>query len=114
MLLLGLVTGLAAACGGDSAGPAPPPPPPPPPPNRAPTTVGTMPAVELAVGETETLDVSQYFSDPDGDALSYSRCFLGHNIRHGHSVGQRGHDQGGRARDGDNHGYGDRPGRRER
>ncbi|MCZ0936604.1 MAG: Ig-like domain-containing protein [Gemmatimonadetes bacterium] len=24
------------------------------------------------MGETETLDVSQYFSDPDGDALSYS------------------------------------------
>jgi len=34
--------------------------------------VGTLPAVELAVGETETLNVSQYFSDPDGDALSYS------------------------------------------
>ena len=47
---------LLAACGGDSAGPAPPPPPPP---NRAPTIVGTLPAVELAVGETETLDASQ-------------------------------------------------------
>ena len=33
--------------------------------------MGTIPAVELAVGETETIDVSQYFTDPDGDALNY-------------------------------------------
>ncbi len=41
-------------------------------PNRAPETSGTIAAIELAVGESETLDVSQYFADPDGDALSYS------------------------------------------
>ncbi len=70
VLLLGLVAGLAAACGGDSAGPAQPPPPPLP--NRAPTVVGTLPAVELAVGEMQMLDLSRYFSDPDGDALGYA------------------------------------------
>ena len=72
VLLLGLVAGLAAACGGDSAGPAPPPPPPPPPPNRAPTAVGTLPAVRVAVGESSEVQLSGAFRDPDGDALSYS------------------------------------------
>ena len=41
-------------------------------PNRAPDATGTIPAVELPVDETETVDVSQYFTDPDGDDLSYS------------------------------------------
>ena len=41
-------------------------------PNRAPDATGTIPAVELSVDETETVDVSQYFTDPDGDDLSYS------------------------------------------
>ena len=72
VLLLGLVVGLAAACGGDSAGPVAPPPPPPPPPNRAPTAVGTLPAVRVAVGESREVQLSGAFSDPDGDALSYS------------------------------------------
>ena len=72
VLLLGFVVGLAAACGGDSAGPALPPPPPPPPPNRAPTAVGTLPAVRVAVGESSEVQLSGAFSDPDGDALSYS------------------------------------------
>ena len=40
-------------------------------PNRAPETRGTIPAIELTVDETETLDVSSYFADPDGDALTF-------------------------------------------
>ena len=71
-VLLGLVAGVAAACGGDSAGPVSPPPPPPPPPNRAPTTVGTLPALSVAAGESSEVQVSGVFSDPDGDALSYT------------------------------------------
>lgn len=40
--------------------------------NRAPVAVGSMPALELATGDTLTLDVARYFNDPDGDALTYS------------------------------------------
>ena len=50
----------AAACG-DGTEPA----------NQAPTTVGTIAAQEIYAGESATLDASQYFSDPDGDALTY-------------------------------------------
>ena len=53
--------------------PRPPPPPPPPPPaNRAPTAVGTIPAHNVDVGGTATVPVAGYFSDPDGDQLTYS------------------------------------------
>ena len=72
VVMLGFIGGFMAACGGDSAGPAAPPPPPPPPPNRAPTAVGTLPAVRVAVGESREVQLSGAFSDPDGDALSYS------------------------------------------
>ena len=41
-------------------------------PNRAPGAVGTIPGLTLTVGDTESVDVSSYFNDPDGDALSYA------------------------------------------
>ncbi len=41
-------------------------------PNRAPAALGTLPAVEFTVGESRTVDVSGAFTDPDGDALTYS------------------------------------------
>ena len=42
-------------------------------PNRAPTTVGTIPAQKLKVSGTDAaIDVSSYFSDPDGDTLTYT------------------------------------------
>ena len=40
--------------------------------NRAPLAVGTIPALTLAPGGTTTIDASGYFSDPDGDALTYT------------------------------------------
>ena len=40
--------------------------------NRAPSAVGTIPALMLAPGGTATVDASQYFTDPDGDALTYT------------------------------------------
>ncbi len=40
-------------------------------PNRAPVATGSIPAVSLASGETVPLEVSPYFDDPDGGALSY-------------------------------------------
>ena len=41
-------------------------------PNRAPEAVGTVPAQQVPVGGTVTLEVSSYFRDPDGDALTYT------------------------------------------
>lgn len=43
-----------------------------PPPNRAPRAVGSIPAQELMAFDTVLVDVSQYFTDEDGDALTYS------------------------------------------
>ena len=41
--------------------------------NRAPTTVNTIPSQTLKVsGSDATVDVSSYFSDPDGDTLTYT------------------------------------------
>ena len=40
--------------------------------NRAPVPVGSIPAESLNPGQTRTVDVSGYFRDPDGDALSYT------------------------------------------
>ena len=41
-------------------------------PNRGPETRGGIPAVSLHVGDTLTLDLSPYFSDPDGDPLTFA------------------------------------------
>ena len=40
--------------------------------NQAPEAVGTIPAQAMTVGQTATVDVSAFFSDPDGDALTYT------------------------------------------
>ena len=60
---------LGAACGGGDGGTEPPPPPPA---NRAPVAVGSIAGVTLMVGDEVTTDVAGNFSDPDGDALTYS------------------------------------------
>lgn len=39
--------------------------------NRAPMTVGPFPRQTMDAGTSLTVDVSPYFSDPDGDVLSY-------------------------------------------
>ena len=41
-------------------------------PNRAPVAVGSIAARTIEVERTDTLDVSAYFADPDGDMLSYA------------------------------------------
>ncbi len=41
-------------------------------PNRAPEALGSMAERAMAAGDTATLDVSAYFTDPDGDALEYT------------------------------------------
>ena len=40
--------------------------------NRAPTARGSIPDQTLGVGESVTIDLSRYFTDPDGDRLTYS------------------------------------------
>ncbi len=40
-------------------------------PNRAPAAQGSMPEQTVEVGESAAMDVTDYFSDPDGDALTY-------------------------------------------
>ena len=52
---------------------APPRPPPPPPTNQAPATRGSIgPKTLNKVGASTTVTASSYFTDPDGDALTYS------------------------------------------
>ena len=41
-------------------------------PNRAPVAVGAIPDQELFAGDTVRIDVSRYFNDPDGDALTHT------------------------------------------
>ncbi|WP_419947913.1 Ig-like domain-containing protein [Candidatus Palauibacter sp.] len=67
---------LAAACGDADPGPVAPPPVQ----NRGPQAVGTIPALTVATGETATVDASPYFSDPDGDALSYTVASSNANV----------------------------------
>ncbi|WP_419942448.1 Ig-like domain-containing protein [Candidatus Palauibacter sp.] len=40
--------------------------------NRAPEAVGTIPARAMTAGDEVTVDVSSFFSDPDGDELTYT------------------------------------------
>ena len=40
--------------------------------NQAPEAVGAIPPQTMTAGQTATVDVSPFFSDPDGDALTYT------------------------------------------
>ena len=57
-----LVAG-ALACGDTEPQPEP---------NRPPVAVGVIPPLTLVEGQSETVDVSAFFSDPDGDNLTYA------------------------------------------
>ena len=58
---------LACGDGGGSVTPDPPEEP-----NRAPEAVGSVPVQALVEGDTATLDMASYFSDPDGDPLTFA------------------------------------------
>lgn len=64
--VLALVIITAAACGDEATAP------PTATPNRRPTPTSTIPPQELAAGDTLTVDAASYFTDPDGDALTFS------------------------------------------
>ena len=56
-------------------------------PNRPPVVVGEIADRELAVGESLTLDVPGYFSEPDGQALVYAAA-LGADMVEGTMTGE--------------------------
>ena len=41
-------------------------------PNRSPQPQGSLPNIEVEIGETATVNASQYFTEPDGESLTYS------------------------------------------
>ena len=41
-------------------------------PNRPPRTLGAIPPIAVPLGRTVSIDVSAYFAEPDGEALTYS------------------------------------------
>ena len=41
-------------------------------PNRNPAAVGVIPSLELAVGDSATVELAGYFDDPDGQGLTYA------------------------------------------
>ena len=59
----------AAACGGDGGTTEPVPAPQP---NRPPAASGSIPAQTMTAGESVTVSVGGLFSDPDGDALTFT------------------------------------------
>ncbi|WP_420448608.1 hypothetical protein [Candidatus Palauibacter sp.] len=66
LVIIALLIVSAVACGDDAA------PVPMVPEARAPQSIGTIPNQVVMVGRTITLDVSPYFSDPDGGSLTYT------------------------------------------
>lgn len=46
-------------------------------PNRGPESEGAIPAVPLHVGDSITLDLAPFFSDPDGDTLAFAATIAG-------------------------------------
>lgn len=64
-----LAVAWAAACGGDGGTTEPEPAPQP---NRPPAASGSIPAQTMTAGESVTVSVGGLFSDPDGDALTFT------------------------------------------
>ena len=49
-------------------------------PNRSPEARGEVPAATIEAGDSVMLDMSPYFSDPDGDSLAYSAATSEHGV----------------------------------
>ncbi len=66
LLLTVCVIAMSYSCGDGDAAVVPEPP------NRAPAAAGAIPPLETAATDTATVDVAGYFTDPDGDVLTYA------------------------------------------
>lgn len=66
LILTTLVIAVAYSCGDGEDAVVPEPA------NRAPTPLGTIPGLEAAATDTAIVEVSGYFTDPDGHPLEYS------------------------------------------
>ena len=76
--------------------------------NRPPVRVGSIPAQSISAGERATVNASPYFSDPDGDALTYSATSSNSGVADGIGFGlERGHP-GSACREHDDYGHGER------
>ena len=62
--LLAIAASWAVACGDEPTAP-------PSSPNQRPVATSIIPAQELAAGDTLTVEAASYFTDPDGDALTF-------------------------------------------
>ena len=78
---------------------------------RGPEAVGTIPPQTLEPDGETSLDVSSYFRDPDGDALTYTASKFQRHCGRGHHVGERQSRSGSQCRRGGN-GDGNGDGRR--
>ena len=76
-------------------------------PNRAPVAVGTIPDVEVDPDAEEAVDASFYFTDPDGDRLTYGASSSRPSTARGERVWKHGHGDG--RGEGYRHGDGDGP-----
>ena len=76
LLILAAVAAIVAhACGGEDLPVAPPPPA-----NRPPVAAGTIPAVQMLVSDTVTVNLASYFTDPDNDRLTYTAAVSNSSI----------------------------------
>lgn len=64
-------------------------------PNRAPAAGDPIPDIEVFVGDEAGVDASGHFTDPDGDALTFTGLHLGRRRGQGLGLGTVGDDQGG-------------------
>ena len=62
------------ACGGGDSGTGPTDD------NQAPTAAGSIPPQTVEAGEVVSLDLAPYFTDPDGDPLTYSATTTGAGV----------------------------------
>ena len=85
--------------------------------NRRPGITATLPDLDLEEGEDHMLLLSRFFSDPDGDALTFSatssdetrvqtRFIRGHDLDQGRVGGHGTGDRDGHRRPGPLHGAG--------
>ena len=72
-LAFGILLAVTTTCEDTGTGPASATPvPPPPAANRTPVAVGSIPPLIVAEGLSKSVDIASSFSDPDGDALTFS------------------------------------------